>query len=92
LLARGRSLPLVGVKQLIWRSKFDWGEIIDWKLGIGRSGVSDRRLHPLCIVHNTDLIGGLGRTGKHGPGVMAAFSFGQLVAAVGNGGSVRVGS
>jgi hypothetical protein len=35
---------------------------------------------------------GLGRTGKHGPGVMVAFSFGPFVAAVENGGSVRVGS
>src|ERR1700691_2615917 len=26
LLARGRSKSLVGVKQLIWKSKLDWGE------------------------------------------------------------------
>ena len=88
-----RKVQVFGWSEAIdWRSKFDWGEIIDWKLGIGWGGVIDRRLHPLCMVHNTDFIGGLGRTGKHGPGAIVAFSFGPFVAAVENGGSVRVGS
>ena len=88
-----RKVQVIGWSEAIdWRSKFDWGEIIDWKLGIGWGGVIDRRLHPLCMVHNTDFIGGLGRTGKHGPGAIVAFSFGPFVAAVENGGSVRVGS
>jgi hypothetical protein len=88
-----RKVLVIGWSEAIdLEVEVDWGEIIDWKLGIGRGGVIDRRLHPLCIVHNTDLIGGLGRTGKHGPGVMVAFSFGPLVAVVENGGSVRVSS
>jgi hypothetical protein len=88
-----REVQAIGWSEAIdWKSKFGWNEIIDWKLGIGRGGVIDRKLHPLCMVHNTDPIGGLGRTGKFGPGVMVAFSFGPFVAAAENGGSMRVGS
>ncbi|PMD52055.1 uncharacterized protein K444DRAFT_250927 [Hyaloscypha bicolor E] len=104
LLLRRRSAPserentawkeIVGqreVQVIGWSKAIDWRSKFDWKLGIGRGGVIDRKLHPLCMVHNTDPIGGLGWTGKFGPGVMVAFSFGPFVAAAENGGSMRVG-
>jgi hypothetical protein len=69
-----RKVQVIGWSKAIdWRSKFDWNEIIDWKLGIGRGGVIDRKLHPLCMVHNTYPVGVLGRTGSMGLGSCLRF-------------------